>query len=60
MFVLGYGSELLWMAPELLRTFPRIKYSQPGDVYSFAIVLYEMCTRTEPYTNEVWYQSVEG
>ncbi|KAH3838475.1 hypothetical protein DPMN_111885 [Dreissena polymorpha] len=51
--------ELLWMAPEHLRVYPPRQISQSGDVYSFAIILYEMCTRTEPYTDETWYQSLD-
>ena len=52
--------DLLWMAPEMLRNYPPRKVSQQGDVYSFAIILYEMCTRNEPYISEPWYQSIEG
>ena len=48
------------MAPEMLRNYPPRKVSQQGDVYSFAIILYEMCTRNEPYISEPWYQSIEG
>ncbi|XP_060554776.1 atrial natriuretic peptide receptor 1-like [Ruditapes philippinarum] len=51
--------ELAWMAPEHLRVYPPRKCSQPGDVYSFAIILYEMCTRNEPYANEPWYISLD-
>ncbi|XP_053380189.1 atrial natriuretic peptide receptor 1-like [Mercenaria mercenaria] len=51
--------ELLWMAPEHLRIYPPRRSSQPGDVYSFAIILYEMCTRNEPYVNESWYMSLD-
>ena len=58
--ILGINPELLWMAPEILRRYPPRKTSQPGDVYSFAIILYEMCTRNEPYVTESWYQSLEG
>ena len=53
-------SGAFWMAPEILRSYPLTKASQPGDVYGFAIILYEMCSRNEPYINEHWYQSVEG
>lgn len=48
------------MAPEILRKYPPRIATQPGDVYSFAIILYEMCTRNEPYVTEEWYQSLEG
>ena len=51
---------VLWMAPEILRSGNFQNYSQAGDVYSFAIILYEMCTRKEPYVTEMWYQSIEG
>lgn len=35
-----------WMAPEVIKsTFYTIK----ADVYSFAIIIWEMCTRTTPY-----------
>ncbi|KAL5020119.1 hypothetical protein ScPMuIL_003011 [Solemya velum] len=43
---------LFWIAPEHLRTNPCLDYSQHGDVYSFAIVLYEILTRLEPYPDE--------
>ena len=52
--------ELLWMAPESLRGYPTRQYTQSGDVYSFAIILYEMCTRKEPYVTEDWYETLEG
>ena len=48
------------MAPESLRGYPPRQYTQSGDVYSFAIILYEMCTRKEPYVTEDWYETVEG
>ncbi|XP_052278723.1 atrial natriuretic peptide receptor 1-like [Dreissena polymorpha] len=51
--------ELLWMAPEHLRLYPASRQrSQAGDVYSFAVILYEMCTRAEPFTEESWYISI--
>ena len=52
--------ELLWMAPEILRKYPPRRATQMGDVYSFAIILYEICTRNEPYIAEEWYISLEG
>ncbi|XP_061105345.1 retinal guanylyl cyclase 2-like [Conger conger] len=42
--------ELLWTAPELLRApHPGIKGSQPGDVYSFSIIMQEVVIRGAPY-----------
>ncbi|WAR31767.1 ANPRA-like protein [Mya arenaria] len=51
--------EMLWMAPEHLRNYPPRQKSQTGDVYSFAIILYEICTRAEPYVSEIWYTSLD-
>ena len=40
----------LWTAPEILReNFPPPRGTQKGDVFSFAIVSYEIMMRTEPY-----------
>lgn len=46
-------SELLWVAPELLRLvcFPP-KGTQKGDIYAFAIILQEIILRATPYENE--------
>ncbi|XP_071165656.1 atrial natriuretic peptide receptor 1-like isoform X2 [Mytilus edulis] len=41
-----------WTAPEHLRTKDRT-VSQPGDVFSFGIILYEILTRNEPYSEEL-------
>jgi serine/threonine protein kinase len=48
----AYHRDQLWMAPELLRmpTILRPTYgTQPGDVYSFGIVLQEIMFRTLPF-----------
>ncbi|XP_078039827.1 retinal guanylyl cyclase 2 isoform X2 [Augochlora pura] len=42
--------DLLWTAPELLRQPSlRKKGTQPGDVYSFGIIMQEVVVRGEPY-----------
>ena len=42
--------ELLWVAPELLGPdSPPPGGSQPGDVYSFSIILQEIIFREGPY-----------
>lgn len=43
-------SDLLWTAPELLRNLNlRRKGSFPGDVYSFAIIMQEVVSRSAPF-----------
>ena len=37
-----------WMAPEILESKP---YSIKADVFSFAIVMWEICARETPYKN---------
>jgi len=44
-----------WAAPEVLQT---QRYSLKADVYSFAICLWEMCTRDRPYEGTPPYQIV--
>ena len=51
---------MLWIAPEVLRNHPSHEISQAADVFSFAIISYEMCTRSEPYISEPWYISIAG
>uniref|UniRef100_A0ABD2W0E8 Guanylate cyclase n=1 Tax=Trichogramma kaykai TaxID=54128 RepID=A0ABD2W0E8_9HYME len=41
--------NLYWRAPELLR-YPVLGGTKEGDMYSFAIVLYELMSRKAPYT----------
>ena len=53
---IGYTSlsGKLWTAPEILReNFPPARGTQKGDVYSFAIVCYEIMQRSEPYNFEL-------
>ena len=51
--------ELLWRAPEHLRHSMPHSGSQPGDVYSFGIVLGEIVTREAPYETELGYLELE-
>lgn len=45
-------SGLFWKAPELLRNpHASIRGTREGDIYSFAIILYEMLGRKGPYGN---------
>ena len=42
----------MWTAPEILReNFPPIRGTQKGDVYSFAIIAYEVVMRSTPPYN---------
>ncbi|KAJ9584443.1 hypothetical protein L9F63_021218 [Diploptera punctata] len=42
--------DLLWTAPELLRNSSLRKTgTQPGDVYSFGIIMQEVVVRGEPF-----------
>jgi len=56
---------LLWTAPELLREQKRLGYTyvrgtQPGDVYSFAIIVHEIAYRGGPFLIEDDYQPPLG
>lgn len=42
----GNCGTVQWMAPEVLAS---EKYAEPADVYSFAIVCWELLTRICPY-----------
>ncbi|KAL5020121.1 hypothetical protein ScPMuIL_003013 [Solemya velum] len=46
--------DLFWVAPEHLRTNPDNDVSTSGDVYSFAIILYEIITRDAPYSESTY------
>ncbi|XP_067206722.1 receptor-type guanylate cyclase Gyc76C-like [Linepithema humile] len=47
-----YYRNLFWKAPELLRNpHASIRGTQEGDIYSFAIILYEILGRKGPYGN---------
>ncbi|XP_062588637.1 receptor-type guanylate cyclase Gyc76C-like [Saccostrea cucullata] len=47
----AYYRNLLWTAPELLPLKNKGRGTQSGDVYSFAIILYEINGRKGPYGN---------
>lgn len=44
-----YYRSLFWKAPELLRDSSAIRGTQKGDVYAFAIILYEIIGRKGPF-----------
>ncbi|XP_059156487.1 receptor-type guanylate cyclase Gyc76C-like [Physella acuta] len=45
----AYYRHLLWRSPEILRSGGKVKGSQTGDVYAFAIILYEIYGRVGPF-----------
>ncbi|KAI0222779.1 hypothetical protein LSAT2_025943, partial [Lamellibrachia satsuma] len=57
--VYQHNKKLLWRAPEHLRHPMPENGSQPGDVYSFGIVLGEIMTREGPYETELGYLELE-
>ena len=52
-------SDLLWVAPEYLRT-PTLKMSKEGDVYSSGIIVLEITTRSLPFESERLKMDVES
>ena len=52
--------ELLWTAPEILRDPQNNGPSKESDVYSAAIVMYEIMTRNEPFETERLDIGTEG
>lgn len=56
-------NSLFWTAPELLpgcKNIDGVKQgTKHGDVYSFGIILSEVCTREEPYSTETGYLEPE-
>lgn len=47
----AFYKELLWKAPEVLRSANYTAGSQQADIYSLAIVIFEIFTRTEPFSH---------
>ncbi|XP_046854313.1 serine/threonine-protein kinase A-Raf-like [Xenia sp. Carnegie-2017] len=45
------SGSILWMAPEIIRMKDSHPYSNKSDVYAYGIVLYELTSRTLPYSN---------
>ncbi|KAK8842885.1 hypothetical protein M9Y10_025751 [Tritrichomonas musculus] len=52
----GFVGTAQWMAPEILRSSPF--YDEKVDVYSFAVLLWEMLTQKQPYMNMTQDQMV--
>ena len=57
MFVI-FVVELLWTAPEILRSDERTTGSNKADVYSFAIITQEVILRSYPF--EMLDRSYDG
>ena len=51
--------DLLCFAPEHQKS-PLTCTSKAGDVYSFGIVVFELFTRTEPYSIDLKKESITG
>ncbi|KAF5298140.1 hypothetical protein FQA39_LY02564 [Lamprigera yunnana] len=50
-----YYRNLFWKAPEILRNLPVcLRGTQKGDVYAFAIILYEIIGRKGPFGNTIY------
>ena len=47
--VVSVVSDLLWRAPELLQDTAPSRGTQEGDVYAFAIIMFEIYGRRGPY-----------
>lgn len=47
-FMTGHVGTCHWMAPEIIEN---KNYNTKIDVYSYGIILWEMCTRKTPYDN---------
>ncbi|OHS99669.1 TKL family protein kinase [Tritrichomonas foetus] len=52
----GYVGTAQWMAPEILRSSPF--YDEKVDVYSFAVLLWELLFQQQPYANMTQDQMV--
>jgi hypothetical protein len=52
--------DLLWVAPEHLRTDPYSDISLPGDVYGFGIILYEVLTMADLFDEDIQTAGLEG
>ncbi|KAL6258733.1 hypothetical protein P5V15_010683 [Pogonomyrmex californicus] len=46
------AGSVLWMAPEVIRMREPFPYSFKSDVYSYGIVMYELCTSKLPYRDK--------
>ncbi|KAF5306158.1 hypothetical protein FQR65_LT07434 [Abscondita terminalis] len=50
-----YYRNLFWKAPEILRNLPaNLRGTQKGDIYAFAIILYELIGRRGPFGNMIY------
>lgn len=58
-----FHTESLWVAPEAIRQQNAVKSIQEmqyADVYSFAVILYEILSRKEPFEDDQEFLTFKG
>ena len=55
----GVRCKDFWVAPEILRAHYRCQYTYQSDVYSFALLLQEIYSQEEPYSEHIGTSSTD-